>query len=90
MLKPRSALRSHLVLLLLTVLLLGCASSSTPSPVQPPPVRPPEIPAPPAVTKPPPSGTYLARYCATIEQLSTRLKITLPESERCSAPGQPR
>ena len=55
-----------------------------PPPVEPPPV----IPPPPSVQQPPASGSYWTQYCATIEQLSTRLSITLPTYGRCSGPGR--
>jgi len=74
--------------LLLTAALSACSTSSPLSPVQPPPVAPPVIPDLPDKSPVYPLGTWLERYCLTIDKLSKTLKTSLLASDNCKPVGQ--
>lgn len=61
---------------------MGCAGTLRPTPPAAP-----TIPLPPAVTEPPPSGSYWTEHCKLLSEVRALLKSTPPTSERCSIPG---
>ena len=78
--------RSRLFVLLLPLMLLGCAAPCPPS--LPAVVPPPQIPPPPVTTAPASPGSYWEMVCNFRQSLQQRLSVKLTDIEPCLRLGQ--